>query len=164
MRKLYKLLAIVLASVALTSCFKDPGTDILWNGLEVEINEANLPGGVQAAFTKTSSTQEDTYEIQINLVGKPQTFPVVVNFDADATSTAIAGTHYLLPAKSVTIPAGQNVVKVPIKVLTGNLPVETNTQVTASPNIQVLLLAITSADRANPSVNYSKLRIRLRAR
>jgi len=146
-------MAIIIASVAITACFKDPGTDILWNGLEVEFHSANLPDGLNPTFTRTSDTQEDTYEVQINLVGKPQPFPVTVNFDADASSTAVSGTHYLMPTKSVTILPGENVVKFPIKVLTGKIAT------TAKPD---LVLKITSVTGANASVNYSKVTIKMR--
>ncbi|GHB35288.1 hypothetical protein GCM10008106_15870 [Mongoliitalea lutea] len=127
----------------------------VWDGLEVEFDASTLPqNGPLVNFVRASSTQTDTYNIQLNLVGAPQSAPITVNFEPTSESTAVAGVHFQLPSTSIVIPAGENVVNVPVTVLTGNIdPSET-------PN---LVLRITSAsNNVAVSANYSQVTVRIR--
>lgn len=153
LNKLYSLLAVLLTIFATTACFDDAGTEILWNGVQVEWQNANLPNGVTRNFIRTSSTQVDVTEFQVNLVAAAQSSPITITVAADPASTAIEGVHYELPSSTITIPAGQNVVNFPIRVLTGNIdPSET-------PD---LLLTMTTATGATIAENYKTLDFRIR--
>ncbi|SNS35483.1 hypothetical protein SAMN06295967_10814 [Belliella buryatensis] len=153
LNKLYSLMAVLLTMFATTACFDEPGTTILWDGVQVEWQNANLPNGVTRNFVRTSSTQVDVTEFQVNLVAAAQSSPITITVAADPASTAIEGVHYELPSSTITIPAGQNVVNFPIRVLTGNIdPSET-------PD---LLLTMTTATGATIAENYKTLDFRIR--
>lgn len=146
-------MAVLLTMFATTACFDEPGTTILWDGVQVEWQNANLPNGVTRNFVRTSSTQVDVTEFQVNLVAAAQSSPITITVAADPASTAIEGVHYELPSSTITIPAGQNVVNFPIRVLTGNIdPSET-------PD---LLLTMTTATGATIAENYKTLDFRIR--
>jgi len=151
--KLYIFLAMLVATLTTTACFDDQGYDTLYNGNMVEFNAANLPNGLTSSFVRLNSTQTDNVDIQVNRVSTSGTGAITVNVEADPTSTAVEGVHYRLASKSITIPAGEFIAKLPVTVLTGNIdPTET-------PN---LVLKITSATGAEVSANYSSLRVAIR--
>jgi hypothetical protein len=153
MKKLYILLAVVFASLAMTSCFDDPGNDILFQGNQVEFNAGNLPNGITSSFVRVSSTQTDVVQVQVNRVSTNAASPITVTIAADPTSTAVQGVHYSLPSNTLTIPAGVFVANFPVTVLTGNInPNET-------PN---LVLRITGANGSDVSANYNDLTVRIR--
>lgn len=121
MRSYAKFIYILLA-VSLSSCFDDPGTDIVWDGdAYLEIDRAGQPNPViSMSFAKNpeGGTPTTTIDVQINIMGRPQAKDVVVNFTTDS-STAIAGVHYnlLSPKGSLTIPAGQVTANLKFEVL-----------------------------------------------
>ncbi|MDF2157315.1 hypothetical protein [Algoriphagus sp. CAU 1675] len=153
MKKLYILLAVAFASLAMTSCFDDPGTDVFFNGNEVEFQDANLPNGLTARFVRNSPTQIDQVSIQVNRVSTNGSAPITMNISVDPSSTAVEGVHYQFTGTSVTLEAGEFVKSFPVTVLTGNIdPSE-------SPN---LVLKIDSATGAEVSANYGKMTVAIR--
>lgn len=137
----------------MVSCMEESDFNKVWDGLEVEFDASTLPNGVTQNFVRMNNAQTDQANLQINLVGAPQSTPVTVTIEADPASTAVKGVHYNLTSNTVTIPAGQVIAQLPVTVLTGNiLPTET-------PN---LVLNITSATGAKVSVNYKSLTFRIR--
>jgi len=151
--KIYIFLAMVFATLTTTACFDDQGYDTLFGGNLVEFNAANLPNGLAVTQVRSSSTQTNVVEIQVNRVSTSATSAVTINLEVDPTSTAVSGVHYRFDASSVTIPAGEFVAKVPLTILTGNI------EPTETPN---LILKMASATGAEISSNYGSLTVLIR--
>ncbi len=153
MKKLYILLAVAFASLAMTSCFDDPGNEVFFDGNIVEFHDGNLPNGLTTTQVRRTLTQTDVINIQVDRTSTSAASAVTVNFDVDPSSTAVSGVHYDLPTKTVTIPAGEFVATFPITILTGNIdPSEA----------PVLKLNMTSATGADISPNYGDLAINIK--
>lgn len=153
MKKLYIYFAVVFATMAMTSCFDDPGTDVFIELNQVEFNAGNLPNGLNSTQTRSSNTQTDILQVQVNRVSTVATSAVTMTIAVDPTSTAVNGVHYSLASNTVTIPAGEFVANYPVTILTGNIsPTET-------PQLKLL---ITSATGAELSPSYSDLAINIR--
>lgn len=153
MRKLYIYFAVVFASLAMTSCFDDPGADSFIALNEVEFDAGNLPNGLTTTQTRTSATQTNEVQIQVNRVSTSASAAVTVEISVDPTSTAVSGVHYSLGTTSVTIPANTWTVNFPVTILTGNIdPSEA----------PVLKLLISSASGAEVSKAYGDLAINIR--
>ncbi|WP_194777595.1 Calx-beta domain-containing protein [Pararhodonellum marinum] len=152
-KNLYTAMVVMMASLVTTACFDEPGFEILWDGLEVEIHDANLPNGVTRNFIRSSPEQVDVTEIQVNVVGAAQSSPITVNFEADPTSTAIAGVHYEFVTTTLTFQPGELVQQLPIRILVGNIDPDEEPD---------LVLNLTTATGAKVSANYASLRIGIR--
>ncbi len=140
-------------SVALTGCFDDPGTDILWEGSIVEINEATTAAGstIVTALEQEADGVPTPQTITINLASRPLNEAVTVTFTT--SGNAIEGVHYTLGGgNTATIPAGANSVTVPYEVLTYNIGTEEEI---------VLGFELTDAQGAELSANYSNVNIQL---
>lgn len=144
---------IFLASFAQSGCFDDQGVEILWDGLEVEFQDANLPNGLTQNFILDSPTQTNVVNLQVNLIGSVQPTPITLTIEPDGTSTAIKDVHYSLASNTITIPAGRAVAQFPVTVLTGNF--EEN----ETPD---LILNIVSTSGAKISANYGSLTFKMR--
>lgn len=153
MKKLYIYFAVVFVAMAMTSCFDDPGAEVFFDGNQVEFNAGALPNGLTATQTRTSDTQTDILQVQVNRVSTSATAAVTVNIVVDPTSTAVNGVHYSLASNSLTIPAGEFIGNFPVTILTGNI------QPTEAP---VLKLVIDTSTGADLSANYADLAINIR--
>ncbi len=112
-----------------TSCFDDPGTDILLTNSFVEIQEATTSGGtdIGKAYNRLNDGIGKRDSIRVNLVGKQRSAPISVNFSVDASSTAVAGVHYnLISTSSVSIPANESFGYIYFEVLADNIDVGEN--------------------------------------
>lgn len=119
MKRIILNFSVLFLSIALlNSCFfKDPGTEIKFGGLLIEIEKATSPGD---ANTKDIRQYEQVVDgrftrdsLKINLVGAHQNEDIVVNFEVAPTAdgsgtTAVAGIHYRIPSQQITIPAGKS--------------------------------------------------------
>lgn len=137
---------IIALAVVLTSCFDDPGTDVLFDETFVELDAA---GNSVQSQTKTYLRSNDgsTFPIgtDILLGSRALSNAVNVNFTVDPTSTAVEGLHYTLNSSSVTIAAGEFSAPVDITVLPDNI--EAGEQLR-------LILKLTSADvDINPALD-----------
>jgi hypothetical protein len=151
--KIYIFLAMLVATLTTTACFDDQGSDTLFGGNQVEFNAGNLPNGLAVTQVRSSPTQTNVVDIQVNRVSTSASSAVTINLEADPTSTAVSGVHYRLDATSVTIPAGSFVATIPLTILTGNI------EPTETPN---LVLKMTSATGAEISTAYGALTVRIR--
>ncbi|WP_144606469.1 hypothetical protein [Algoriphagus algorifonticola] len=148
MKKLYILFAVAFASLAMTSCFDDPGREVFFDGNVVEFQDGNLPNGFTTTQVRRNATQTDQVDIQVNRVSTNASGAITINIAVDPASTAVQGVHVDFTGTTVTIPAGQFVATFPVTVLTGNIdPSE-------SP---VLKLVMQSATGAEISSNYGDL-------
>jgi hypothetical protein len=151
--KIYIFMAMVLATLTTTACFDDQGVDTFFGGNQVEFNAGNLPNGLTTTQTRTSDTQTDILQVQVNRVSTSGTGAITVNIAVDPTSTAVSGVHYSLASNTVTIPAGEFVANFPVTILTGNIsPSET-------PQLKLVMESATGADLSS---NYADLAINIR--
>jgi len=124
-----------------------------------------------AQFTKDEETgyflqdNGDTYTFNaaVDFVGAndmPLSSDMVVTYEVDASSTAVAGTDYdfVDPSGQVTIPAGSTYANIPISVYSGNLD-------SANPTELVLNITVASASGHNvlSSGNHGTTTITLQA-
>lgn len=153
MKKLYIYFAVVFAAMAMTSCFDDPGTEVFIELNQVEFNAGNLPNGLTTTQTRTSNSQTDVLQVQVNRVSTDATAAITMTIAVDPTSTAVNGVHYSLAGNSVTIPAGAFVANFPVTILTGNI---------APTELTQLKLVIDTVTGAELSPNYADLAINIR--
>lgn len=123
--KTLSIFASLFVAIVMVSCFEDPGTDFLFEGSFLEINEATTTAGadVGKAYERLNNGSTKRDSIRINLAGSHRSTPITVNFTIDATSTAVAGVHYNLitTGGSVTIPANESYAYVYFEVLPDNI-------------------------------------------
>lgn len=119
MKNINKILSLVLGIFILTSCFfKDPGTEIKFTDLLIEIEPATAQGDANTKdtrlYVKAVDGQFVRDSIKVNLVGAHQAEDVVVNFEIapgadESGTTAVLGVHYRLVSNGqITIPAGKS--------------------------------------------------------
>lgn len=124
MKKILKYILSACIVFVATSCYDDPGTEIIFGGLEIEINEATLAGGVIAskAYVRANDGIAKRDSIRINLTGAHQSSSISVGFSLDAANTAIAGVHYnMLSTSPVEIPANSSFTYIYFEVLADNI-------------------------------------------
>ncbi|SHN26956.1 protein of unknown function [Cyclobacterium lianum] len=144
----------LIISFGLAACMEESGFNIVWEGLEVEFEDASRPNGtVRKILTKTSNNQIDQEMVRLNLVGQQLSEPVTILVGVDPESSAIAGVHYRLLENEVTIPANSSYVDMPIEILTGNLGTDETPDLT---------LTILDAGDMKISTNYNRLTIEIR--
>jgi hypothetical protein len=123
---------------------------------------ASLPAGVTAngALTRTIRvTNRVTDTIFVQLVGPQQSSPIDLNFNVDAASTSVAGTHYnLRPVGStrVTIPANSSVGYLLTDVVAASIPV------TTPATTYTLIFNLVGNEQIKASPNFSKFTLTLR--
>lgn len=151
------LLAFLISLLSLlvyTSCMEESGYTILWEGFEVEFEEASRPNGaVQRIFTKNSNNQVDQSTVRVNLVGAHVDQAIPITIGVDPLSSAVLGVHYRLPTMEVTIAPNTSFIDVPIEILTGNLGSD------ESPD---LILRILDAGPTKISANYNTVTVEIR--
>lgn len=149
MKAIYKLFVFAGLLAFASACFDDPGTDILLDsGAVIEIQEATTATGLDISKSYNRVTDGNTLKdsIRVNLVGPQQGSAVTVNFSIDATSTAVAGTHYnLITTGSVTIPANSSYGFIYFEVIDDNI---------APGEIWKLKFNLTGATGATVSTKY----------
>jgi len=106
--KLYMALA-ALFMISLTSCFEEPGTDILLEASEISIADASEVGGTERRIVVIPDGNEVDLSIDVELIGQASSAGVTVSLEVDTDqSTAIEGVDVNFPnGKDVTIPAGE---------------------------------------------------------
>ena len=152
-----KLMLYGLLSLTLLSCFDDSGLDILFEDSFVEIDEATTSSGlaITKIYTRVINSAGIRDSLRVNLVGPQRSTDVSITFAVDASSTAVAGTHYqfITTGNSVVIPANSSYGYIKFFVLDDNIAPSTTTQ-----NLRINL---TGGD-VPASVNYSNFTRRIR--
>ncbi|MEX0883297.1 MAG: DUF4843 domain-containing protein [Cyclobacteriaceae bacterium] len=152
--KIFGLFISFIVSLTMISCMEESGFNIVWNGLEVEFEDASRPNGnVRKVVTQNNNNQVDEEVVRLNLVGAQIDEPVNVLIGIDPSSTAVEGVHFRLPSKEVTIPANSSFVDIPLEILTGNL---------ANEEMPDLVLTILDAGETKISINYHTLTVEIR--
>lgn len=147
-------LVSLLSMLVYTSCMDESGYTILWEGFEVEFEEASLPNGaIRRIVTKNSDNQVDQSAVRVNLVGAHVAESINVLIGVDPSSTAVSGVHYRIPTMEVTIAPNTSFINVPIEILTGNLEAD------ETPD---LILRILDAGPTKISANYNTVKVEIR--
>jgi hypothetical protein len=124
MKHIFKIF-ILFIGVSLVACFDDPGTDIVWGDKAyIELDRAGQPNPVvNNQYNRLNDGTKYPLNVQVNLMGRPQSEDVTINFEIESGSTAIEGVHYnrLSTGNSIVIPAGQNTATVPFEVIADNI-------------------------------------------
>lgn len=112
---IYLLLGFMFAFVACD----EPGSEILWDLSFVELDAATTANGTETyTFLRENNGVNKPSGFMLNLASRPLDQAVNVTFEIVAASTdAIENVHYVLNSNTVTIPAGQNVVELPIDII-----------------------------------------------
>jgi len=131
-----KLVSIVFAAIAfcMVACDKEKDPTI-YNGPDVV--EFLTP--ITRSITTAATPKNDS--ILVQLVGPLRTSATKVNFEVDASSTAVANTDYTILTPTVEIPAGALSTWIKFRF----------SKVSAAKTLKINL---TGADNAKPSENY----------
>lgn len=129
MKKVFKILFVFLAAGALfTSC------EEIETGFDAITKDVDPAAGYYLQFIKASQSFEtgvteagDLVEvvkpISVVIMGMPQSSPITVELDIDASST-MTPSMYTLSATSITIPAGQTSGSVTVTTKAAEMPVD----------------------------------------
>ncbi|KOY87597.1 hypothetical protein AD998_16975 [bacterium 336/3] len=164
-RYIIKSLFVLTAIFSLNACFfKEPGTEIKFTDILIEIEKATQQGDANTKDTREYSVISDglflTDSLKINLVGPQQkediTIAVEVGAGADVSgTTAVAGVHYQLLTPTVVIPAGQSFGFLRFRVFDDNV----------DPALPVAVrFNLTSTTKGRLSENYKTHRVVIRGR
>lgn len=152
--RFYGVLFSLILALITVSCMEESGFNIVWDGLEVEFEDASRPNGaVRKIVTQDNANQVDEESVRINLVGEQIDAPVNIIIGVDPSSTAVEGVHFRLPSKELTIPPNTSFIDVPLEILTGNL---------GSEETPDLVLSILDAGQTKISINYHTLTVEIR--
>lgn len=152
-----KFLFLFIITSLLTSCFDDPGTDVLFEKSFVEIDEAANPTRTttKPAYLRTNNGQPVSDNIRIILTGAQRSTPVTVAYKlvtGTGAGTGVKGTHFEFTDGTVVIPANASSVTIPFQVLDDNI---------AGGTFYTFVVELTSADGGvEVSKNYGKGTIR----
>lgn len=128
----------LVGAMLLTSCFDDPGTDIVLEESFVELDAARtVTQSAPFSYLRRNDGINLPSGILVNRVSTSSSNAVNVTIAVDPASTAIEGLHYVVNSTSVTIPAGEFSVEVDIDIIPDNI--EAGEQLN-------LILEIVSAD------------------
>jgi hypothetical protein len=108
MRKLKYLLVFVLSIGLLNSCLIDNETEIQDNDKGANLVTFDL---ARTSIAAVADGSEYEFELRIKVVGptiRDLKSDVVATIAADASSTAVAGTHYRLDNSTITLSASNN--------------------------------------------------------
>jgi hypothetical protein len=137
--KLFINLLFVCSAIMLSSCFDDPGTEIVWgNDAFLELDRAGQPNPTStSSFQRLNNGTTYPLNVQVNLMGRPRTSDTNVTFEIETGGTAVEGVHYtrVTSANSVTIPAGQNVANIQFTVIADAIPTGAANQVSIIINL-----------------------------
>ena len=144
--------------LALSGCFDDPGTDIVWDESIVEIAEATTAAGpnVQLTLEQEADGVATDGSVTVNLASRELDQPVTVTYEV--SGSAIEGVHYNLlgTGNTVTIPAGEFFAEIPFEVLTYNIPTD------APETLTITLTGAAGAQGVEVSANYATVNLTLR--
>ena len=122
MKRIKYIFSLALAMMILSSCFDEPGTEILFDDSFVELDAATTGSGSKDyTFLRTNTGTTYSAGFVVNRAATSASSDVAVNFEIDASSTAIENVHYSLSGSSVTIPSGSYSAELPITILADNI-------------------------------------------
>jgi hypothetical protein len=118
MKKL-NLLTYILALFLVVSSCEEPGTSTIFSESFVELDAATAASSRRVyTYLRLNDGNNKPSGFKLNLASAPLSTDVSVTFEIVAASTtAIANVHYVVNSTTVTIPAGQNIVELPISIV-----------------------------------------------
>lgn len=147
MKKIYSIIAVLIASVIVSACG------------EKDFNDKTYQGPLLVEFAKSVDGQSGTYLVEgggavfqerltIQLIGAHQGEAINVEWEVDASSTAVDGVHYRVTSSSVvTIEAGSSFAHVDFEVLGDGF--------TDPDDIRDLVLNITNVSGAGADISVN---------
>ncbi|MEL6559725.1 MAG: hypothetical protein AAFQ94_16160 [Bacteroidota bacterium] len=115
---------LLVGAMLLTSCFDDPGTDIILDESFVELDAARtVTQLLPFNYLRENDGVAKPSGFLVNRVSTNSSNAVNVTIAVDQASTAIEGLHYNLVSSTVTIPAGEFSAAVGIEILADNIEV-----------------------------------------
>jgi len=149
MRKIKYILLIVFTFGMLGSCVDQE------TSYDANMDSPNVAGfsDIRLAFTKVADGTEQTFKVKVRLTG-PTVMDlkedVTLTFGADASSTAVEGTHFKITNPTVTLTAANNYLGfVEFTMLTAGI----ETPIAKAP---VLVLKVTDAKGSDKVLNNGK--------
>lgn len=122
MKRIKYLFSLALAMMILSSCFDEPGTEILFDDSFVELDAATTGSGSKDyTFLRTNTGITYSAGFVVNRAATSASSDVNVNFEIDPSSTAIENVHYTVTGSSVTIPSGSYSAELPFTILADNI-------------------------------------------
>lgn len=109
MKNIIRILGFFAFTFILTSCFDDPGNEILFDNSNsfVEISDVSVAGADRKVYSVVLDGNYTDDNITIAYSGNITTSDVTVNVEVvTAESSAVEGVDFSLASTSVTIPAG----------------------------------------------------------
>lgn len=123
MKKIFKNLhlGIIAISIGITSCYDDPGTDILFSGAFIELDAAGTPAFNRTfTYLRLNDGNSIASGFKVNLASAP-TGAVNFTYAINAASTAVDGLHYVVNSTSGTIAAGEFSTLLAIDIMPDNI-------------------------------------------
>ncbi|WP_131537845.1 DUF4843 domain-containing protein [Pedobacter nototheniae] len=163
MMKNIKIYLILFTGLILASCNKNKDylfTDTLveWDASAYNANASGLtypiltrmPGYGRAAISTdpTITRSSGTVTFRVNLVGAQRSTDTNISYVVNSASTAIAGTHYVAPSGTFTIPANSSFGYVTITILNPGA---------STAGAKTLILDLTGNAEISPSANEKTL-------
>jgi len=165
--QIFNIVGLLGILLLFNACFfKDPGTEIKFTDIFIEIEQATRQGNANTKDTRQYERVSDGRftldSLKINLVAAPQKEDITVTYElapAGETSgtTAVQGVHFRLLGNSVTIPAGSNFAYIKFEVNDDILPL-------VPAQFVAIRINLTSTSKGRLSENYKSHRIVLGGR
>ncbi len=159
MKRLLLLPSLGLLSLALTGCFEEESK--IYDGPMQAEFKPSLTAVNNSYYIRTltnpaaaSSPRADSVVVQL-ITGKAHTAPVTVNYEVDATSTAVSGTDYSITSTMGTVTFQPGQYSVPIRFNTLN---DANPATTGS---RTLIFNLMDTGEVKAAANYKRFELRI---
>ena len=154
MKKLNLLTYILAALLVVTSC-DEPGSSTLFSESFVELDAATAPSARRVySYLRENNGNNKPSGFKLNLASAPLSTDVNVTYEIVAASTtAIANVHYVVNSTSVTIPAGENVVNLPIDIIVDGIE--------AGETFDIVIRLVSSSVNLEPRLSQATHRIQI---
>ena len=160
--QIFNIVGLLGILLLFNACFfKDPGTEIKFTDILIEIEQATRQGDANTKDTRLYERVSDGRftldSLKINLVAAPQKEDITVTYElapaGEASgTTAVQGVHFRLLGNTVTIPAGRNFGYIKFEVNDDILP-------TVLSEFVAIRINLTSTSKGRLSENYKSHRI-----
>lgn len=154
MKKLNLLTYILAALLVVTSC-DEPGSSTLFSESFVELDAATAPSARRVyTYLRVNDGNNKPSGFKLNLASAPLSTDVNVTYEIVAASTtAIANVHYVVNSTSVTIPAGQNIVNLPIDIIVDGIE--------AGETFDIVVRLVSSSVNLEPRLSQATHRVQI---
>jgi hypothetical protein len=149
--KIILCLALVGIVFIATSCFEEK--DPVYEGAAL----IEFSNNTYASLAKLVPQSQGAENLVVQLVTPQQDQALTLNYEIDAASTAVEGTHYKLASRgSFTIPAHESFGAIAVELLPGIDPANTTER-------RTIIFVLTGGPAVKVSENYKKLTLTIRS-